>query len=447
MVALAQLPAKPGAAGGRLPRIQLLVERGPADGLHARVEQPGAPQVQHHFRDGARHEDLHGRVIAGTVRQRIDEPGHPAVDGRPIARVGPAQSGGVSNGGDVQDQVRRSAERRVDDHGVAKRGVGHDVAHRDVAPFHVHQGARGPARHVEPDRMAGRGQRRVAERHPERFTDDLRRRGGAEELATASGRCAGAAPDVGRLGQIDLAVRESHADRLHAAGVLPFERQQRDAARDQDARQVVARGERHHHRRQSLVARRDAQHAAPRRQRSDETPENRRRVVAEGETVEHRGRSLRAPVARVGARRRERDRPRLLERLRGRLHQQADLPMAGVIAEGDGRAVRRANAAVRREDQELLARQRRRVPSHPGVLAPPEQIAGRPISKHVFRQRERARRARGPRHDIQQAGLVGIEWIGAHPGHSLSRRAESPDLMCSSFASFAVRDPSTHCSA
>ena len=53
--------------------------------------------------------------------------------------------------------------------------------------------------------------------------------------------------------------------------------------------------------------------------------------------------------------------------------------MAGVIAERDGRAVGRADAAVRAEDQEFLAAELRRIPAHAGVLRPAEQVAGGPL--------------------------------------------------------------------
>ena len=61
-----------------------------------------------------------------------------------------------------------------------------------------------------------------------------------------------------------------------------------------------------------------------------------RRVVAVGQAVEHPGRALGAAVARVGAeRRRTGSRPSPRNSARGCLHQQADLPMAGVIAQRD----------------------------------------------------------------------------------------------------------------
>ena len=44
-----------------------------------------------------------------------------------------------------------------------------------------------------------------------------------------------------------------------------------------------------------------------------------------------------------------------------------------------------------------LPAERRRVPSHPGVLGPAEQVARRTIAKHLRGQRQRARRARRAR--------------------------------------------------
>jgi hypothetical protein len=81
--------------------------------------------------------------------------------------------------------------------------------------------------------------------------------------------------------------------------------------------------------------------ALPRRQRADQAPQDDGGVVAVGEAVHHARRALRAPVARVGAEAGERDgaaEPQLLGR---RLHEQAHLPVASVIAEGERRAVGR----------------------------------------------------------------------------------------------------------
>ena len=78
-------------------------------------------------------------------------------------------------------------------------------------------------------------------------------------------------------------VHEAHADRLDArrrprprsgSSVTP-------PGTSTHGRSCIA-GERHHHRRQALVAGRDAEHAAAGRQRADQPAEDRRRVVAIG---------------------------------------------------------------------------------------------------------------------------------------------------------------------
>ena len=59
--------------------------------------------------------------------------------------------------------------------------------------------------------------------------------------------------------------------------------------------------------------------------------------------------------------------------------------MAGVIAERDGFAVRRAQAALRAENEKLSAAGFGRVPAHAGVLRQAEKIAARMIQQQVFR--------------------------------------------------------------
>ena len=78
------------------------------------------------------------------------------------------------------------------------------------------------------------------QRHAERLADDLRRRRGSKELTASARRRAGAAPDIGRMFERDLPVREPRADRLHAAGVFSFDRQQRDAAGHEHAGKIAA---------------------------------------------------------------------------------------------------------------------------------------------------------------------------------------------------------------
>ncbi len=190
-------------------------------------------------------------------------------------------------------------------------------------------------RHVEPDRLAGRRQRGVRQRQAERLADDLGRGRRAEKLAAAAGRGAGPAAHLRRLLQRDLAVREAGADGLDLARVFAVRRWQGDAAGDEHARQIVHRRQRHHHRRQALVAGGDADNAFARRQRANQSAEYHRGIVAIGQAVHHAGRALSSAVARIGAEAGEghaAERPQLLGR---RLHEQADFPVSGVIAQRD----------------------------------------------------------------------------------------------------------------
>ncbi len=113
--------------------------------------------------------------------------------------------------------------------------------------------------------------------------------------------------------------------------------------------------ERHHHGGQTFVAGGDADDAAARGQRTDEPSEDGGRVVAIRQRIEHGGSALAAAVAGIGAVGGEGHGALRFQFARGGFHEQADFPVAGVIAESDGRAVGGADAAVGAEDEELFA--------------------------------------------------------------------------------------------
>ena len=116
---------------------------------------------------------------------------------------------------------------------------------------------------VQPDRLARRRERAVRQRDPKRLGHHLRGGGRPEELASTARRSARAAAQFGRLVRADETVREPRADRLDLARVLGARRRQRHPAGHDDAGQMAAAGQREHHGRQALVARRDAHHAGP----------------------------------------------------------------------------------------------------------------------------------------------------------------------------------------
>ena len=138
-----------------------------------------------------------------------------------------------------------------------------------------------------------------------------------------------------------------------------------------------------------------------------------------GQAVHHPDRALGPAVARVGDEAGERQALQAAQLVGGRFHQEADLPVSGVVAEGDRPAVGRADAALGRQDQVLRAPELPRIPAHAGVLGPAEEIAARPLEEHLRRQREAARRARRPPSGRREAPT-------SPSGCRRSRRSRSP---------------------
>ncbi len=327
----------------------------------------------------------------------------PVIDGRP------PQAGGEGDGGDVQDQVRRAAEGRVDRHRVADRAIVEDVAEALTGVSESDERSRGAAGHVEPDRLARGRQRGVGDRQSEGLGDDLRRGGGTEELAAAAGAAASAAAQFRRLGQRQLAVGVARPDRLDLAGVFPVARRQRHSPGDQHTGKMLRARQGHHHRGQALVARGDAQHTLPPRQRADQPAEDDGRVVAIRQAVHHAGRALGAAVAWVGDHPGERHDVEPAQ-LFGRLaDQEADLPVAGVITQGDRLAVGTAHAPLRAQDEIGIAGDLARRPAHARILRQAEEIARRPFPQHFAGQRERSFGTISGRRDFVDGGITRID--------------------------------------
>ena len=223
----------------------------------------------------------------------------------------------------------------------------------------------------------------MRQRKPQRLADDLRRGRRAQKLAASAGRRTGAATHFSSIFERDLLLRKARADALHLGRILAGFGQQRDPTRNQHCGLRPQRRQRHHHRGQSLVAGRHAHHAFARGQRAHQPAQHRCRIVAIRQRVHHACRALRAAVAGIGARSRERRSAQRFQLPRGFGHQQAHLPVTGVKAQRNGFAVFRAQAAMRTQDQEFRIEQSRRLPPHAGILRQAEQVAGGLGEQHL----------------------------------------------------------------
>ena len=105
----------------------------------------------------------------------------------------------------------------MEHHGVFDGLIGEDIARGDAAVIQLAHRARRLAGDLQPHRLPGRRQRGVRQRQPKPLGDDLRRAGGAEELAAAAGRTAGLAAEFGGLIEGQFAIGEAGADGLDLA--------------------------------------------------------------------------------------------------------------------------------------------------------------------------------------------------------------------------------------
>ena len=126
----------------------------------------------------------------------------------------------------------------------------------------------------------------------------------------------------------------------------------------------------------------------PLRQRAREPPENNRGIVAIGQAVEHARRALRPAIARIGAITGERNRLQFAKFFGSGLDQQTDFPMAGVITQRDRLSVRRAQSALRAQNEKLFSPHFSRLPAHADVLRQAEQIAAGAFQQHFFGERQ-----------------------------------------------------------
>jgi hypothetical protein len=88
--------------------------------------------------------------------------------------------------------------------------------------------------------------------------------------------------------------------------------------------------------------------------------------------------------------------------------------MPGVVPERNGRSIRGAYAAMRREHEKFFAAERGGIPTHARVLRPPEQIARRALPQHLRGERQRAGRAWRTRGHVKESWVVGVERIRGH---------------------------------
>ena len=110
--------------------------------------------MQHDLGHTAGEKGLHRDVILRSIRQHIDEARRLAIDAIPVGDDGATTTSGMGDGGHVQQQIRRTTEGGVHDHGIVNRLVCDDVVAGDARLFQGQQGASGAHGQIGPDRFS-----------------------------------------------------------------------------------------------------------------------------------------------------------------------------------------------------------------------------------------------------------------------------------------------------
>src|SRR5262249_2848809 len=130
---------------------------------------------------------------------------------------------------------------------------------------------------------------------------------------------------------------------------------------------------------------------------------------------------LGAAIAGVGAKGGKREGAEAFEFPGGGFDEQADFPMAGVIAQRDGFSIGRADAALGAEEEKRFARGFAGVPAHAGVLSEAEDVAARTMAEVVVGQRQASDRTGGFGFDLEEVAAIGGEGFSAK-AHGGERR-------------------------
>src|SRR5690349_3995273 len=105
--------AKPLASFGFFPPIKIFRKRSSGNGQDVGMEQSQGAQVQHDFRDTAGQKYADGWMMDRAVGQYADQSGNAAVHSDPVVDSRRLQSGGMRDGGDMQQEIGRTAEGGV----------------------------------------------------------------------------------------------------------------------------------------------------------------------------------------------------------------------------------------------------------------------------------------------------------------------------------------------
>ena len=347
-------------------------------------------------------------MVLRAVGQYIDQARNAAVDLGPLVDGRPLEPGRMRDGREVQEQVRRSAERGVQDHRVADRGIGHDAEVLIPRAARATSALRTAAGHVEPDRLAGGGQGRVRQGQAQRLANHLGLAavpkkwqpppGDAQDRHASWRACSNVTSPRAKRAPIDWTFPVS--SRPLVGSVTPPGISTQGRSRKL-AKAIIIAGNP-----LSQVATPRTPLAVGTLRPGGGRPKRRRCGRPSCRTCRTSPGSGRRRVGAVGG---IGNPTGLLELPRCRCDCQAELEVARMVAQRHGRAVLGPQPPQRAQDDILRARTAGRIPTHAGILRHAEGIAAGPAAEHLAREWQLALRPSSGGDHLVQARVTRIQ--------------------------------------
>ena len=145
------------------PLVEGLTERDARCGQRFEIQHSHVAQMQHHLGNAASEEHAHGGVADRTVRQHVYHANDASVHLGPVVDSRAVEASAIRYRRQMQQQIRRSAERGMHDHRIAKRPRGEDIPGDYASGALRHRGACRPSRGILPDSLTRRCESRVGQ--------------------------------------------------------------------------------------------------------------------------------------------------------------------------------------------------------------------------------------------------------------------------------------------
>ena len=168
-----KMPTQPAPPLGVLPPVKILAEGRPRHRQHILMQKSSFAEMEHYLWHTARHEGKDCRIVDRTDRQNAHQARYFLVDARPVGNRRYMAACCMSNRGEMQQKIGRSAEGRMHRHCVLDCLVRQDVLCRNAARSEFHHSACRRTSNFPPDLFARWSECRMGQCESKPLSDHL----------------------------------------------------------------------------------------------------------------------------------------------------------------------------------------------------------------------------------------------------------------------------------